>query len=164
MSPPFSPPATTVGRATPVSADPQAIRLLREAPLARELGSDGATPAATDGLSLVCVSAGPYVDRASAEQERRLEERRIDRALTWDLRTCPTAMLEDLALDLFSLNYLPRAVSAEVLRENGRSIEEQLGSLRFFNRRLRAPTNAAVLLFGKDPLYHVPGAYVQYVR
>ena len=63
-----APPATAVGRATPVSEDPQAIRLLREAPLARELASDGTTPAAADSLALVCVSAGPYVDRASAEQ------------------------------------------------------------------------------------------------
>lgn len=63
-----APPATAVGRATPVSADPQAIRLLREAPLARELASNGATSATADSLALVCVSAGPYVDRASAEQ------------------------------------------------------------------------------------------------
>ena len=63
-----APPATTVGRATPVSADAQAIRLLREAPLARELASNGTTPATADSLDLVCVSAGPYVDRASAEQ------------------------------------------------------------------------------------------------
>jgi len=63
-----APPATTVGRATPVSADAQAIRLLREAPLARELASNGTTPGTADSLDLVCVSAGPYVDRASAEQ------------------------------------------------------------------------------------------------
>lgn len=63
-----APPATAVGRATPVSANPQAIRLLREAPLARELASDGATPDTADSLALVCVSAGPYVDRASAER------------------------------------------------------------------------------------------------
>ena len=63
-----APPATTIGRATPVAADPQAIRLLREAPLARQLASDGATPGAAESVSLVCVSAGPYVDRASAEQ------------------------------------------------------------------------------------------------
>lgn len=113
---------------------------------------------------VVWIRTGPSKDRASAEQERRLEERRVDRATTWDLRASMGSGLEDLALDLFKLNYLPRAVSVEVLRENGRSIEEQLGSLRFFHRRLSAPTNAAVLLFGKDPLYAMPGAYVQYVR
>lgn len=63
-----APQATAIGRATPVSADPQAIRLLREAPLARELASNGGTSATADSLALVCVSAGPYVDRASAEQ------------------------------------------------------------------------------------------------
>jgi len=87
-----------------------------------------------------------------------------DCAPTWDLRACPSARLADLSAELFLLNYLPRAVSGEVLRENGRSVEEQLGSLRLFHRKLGVPTNAAVLLFGKDPLYFVPGAYVQYVR
>jgi ATP-dependent DNA helicase RecG len=113
---------------------------------------------------VVWIRTGPSKDRASAEQERRLEERRVDRARTWDARACEGAGLEDLALEVFTQNYLARAVSAEVLRENGRSVEEQLGSLRLFHRKLGVPTNAAVLLFGKDPLYFVPGAYVQYVR
>jgi ATP-dependent DNA helicase RecG len=112
----------------------------------------------------VYIRTGPTEGIATAEQERRLEERRVDRARTWDLRACPDASLADLALDLFKLNYLPSGVSAEVLEENGRSVEQQLGSLRFFHRRLGVPTNAAVLLFGKDPLSFFPGAYVQYVR
>jgi ATP-dependent DNA helicase RecG len=80
------------------------------------------------------------------------------------MRACENASLGDLSLDLFTRDYLRRAVSPEVLRENGRSVEEQLGSLRLFHRKLGAPTNAAVLLFGKDPLAFMPGAYVQYVR
>ena len=36
-------------------------------------------------------------------------------------------------------------------------------SLRFFNSAYSSPTNAAVLLFGKDPRRFFPGAYVQYV-
>jgi ATP-dependent DNA helicase RecG len=80
------------------------------------------------------------------------------------MRACAGATLDDLAMDLFKLGYLTNAVSAEVLLENGRTIEEQLGSLRFFHKKLNCPTNAAVLLFGKDVLEFVPGGYVQYVR
>ncbi|MBK8913301.1 MAG: putative DNA binding domain-containing protein [Phycisphaerales bacterium] len=112
----------------------------------------------------VWIRTGPAADRATPEQERRLEERRIDRAMTWDMRACREATLDDLALDLFTLNYLPKAVSPDVLLENSRSIEDQLGSLRLYHRKLGAPTNAAVLLFGTSPLDFFPGAYVQVVQ
>ena len=113
---------------------------------------------------VVYIRTGPSTGIATAEQERRLEERRVDRARTWDTRACVDASLNDLALDIFKSTYLPSGVSRAVLEENGRSIEEQLGSLRFYHKKLNAPTNAAVLLFGKDPLYFFPGAYVQYVK
>ncbi|MDA8376568.1 MAG: putative DNA binding domain-containing protein [Planctomycetia bacterium] len=113
---------------------------------------------------VVYIRIGPSTGVATAEQERRLEERRVDRARTWDTRACTDASLADLALDIFKSTYLPSAVSRAVLEENGRSVEEQLGSLRFYHKRLNAPTNAAVLLFGKDPLSFFPGAYVQYVK
>lgn len=112
----------------------------------------------------VWIRTGPSKDRATAEQERRLEERRVDRATTWDMRACIDCSISDLALELFKLNYLPKAVSEDVLAENGRSLEQQLGSLRLFHPKLLHPTNAAVLLFGKDPLSYFPGAYIQYVR
>ena len=67
-------------------------------------------------------------------------------------------------MDLFALTYLPAGVSEEVLVENGRTTEEQLGSLRLYHKKLNRPTNGAVLLFGKDPISFFPGAYVQYVR
>jgi len=112
----------------------------------------------------VWVRVGPSARLASAQDERRLTERRIDHARTWDLQSCLDATLGDLALDLFRLSYLPQAVSREVIDENQRSIEEQLGSLRLFNFRLNAPTNGAVLLFGRNPEYFFAGAYIQYVR
>jgi ATP-dependent DNA helicase RecG len=112
----------------------------------------------------VWIRTGPSSDRATAEQELRLEERRVDRAKTWDMRACREASIKDLAMDLFKLVYLPSGVSQEVLDENDRTIEDQLGSLRLYHRALDAPTNGAVLLFGKDPLSYFPGAYVQYVK
>jgi ATP-dependent DNA helicase RecG len=110
------------------------------------------------------IRVGPSARLATQDEERRLTERRVDRARTWDLQACLGASVDDLALDLFRLTYLPQAVSREVIEENGRPIEEQLGSLRFYHKPLAAPTNGAVLLFGKDPENFVPGAYTQYVR
>ena len=113
---------------------------------------------------VVWIRTGPSASIATAEQERRLEERRVDQARTWDTRACAGSSLDDLAIDLFTLYYLPRSVSQEVLDENNRTIEQQLGSLRFFHRGRNQPTNGSVLLFGKDPLSFFPGAYIQYVR
>ena len=56
------------------------------------------------------------------------------------------------------------AVAREVLEENHRAIEHQLASLRFWDRRSNKPTHAGILLFGKDVLEYVPGAYAQYVH
>ncbi len=113
---------------------------------------------------VVYIRTGPSVGVATAQQERRLEERRVDHARTWDMRACAGASLCNLALDVFTLNYLPRSVSQEVLEENGRTVEEQLASLRFYHTKINAPTNGAVLLIGKDPAEFFWGAYVQYVR
>lgn len=112
----------------------------------------------------VWIRTGPTESIATQEQERRLEERRIDKATTWDTRACAGSSLDDLAIDLFTLNYLPNSVSQEVLEENGRTVREQLGSLRLFHPKINAPTNGAILLFGKDPLSFFPGAYIQYVQ
>lgn len=110
------------------------------------------------------VRTGPTSSIANEQDERRLSERRTDRARTWDARACADATIEDLAIEMFELSYLPRAVSREVLAENNRSIEDRLSALRLFDPRRGQPTNAAVLLFGKDVLSFFPGAYAQYVR
>lgn len=113
-----APQATAVGRATPVSADPQAIRLLREAPLARELASDGATPATVDSPALVCVSAGPYVDRASAEQAAarlsRLGFASRSRPAREEIRVGQWVRLENLATPEDAANALDLIRSAGI--------------------------------------------------
>ncbi|HEY8021417.1 MAG TPA: RNA-binding domain-containing protein, partial [Thermoanaerobaculia bacterium] len=112
----------------------------------------------------VWIRVGPRRAIANESEERSLAERRVDLARTWDARPCRGASLDDLALDLFAVGYRLHAVAREVIAENNRSLEEQLAALRFFDLRSGGTTNAAVLLFGKDPLFFVPGAYVQYVR
>jgi ATP-dependent DNA helicase RecG len=112
----------------------------------------------------VWIRVGPRRGIASESEERILAERRIALARTWDARPSREATLEDLALDLFAVGYRLFAVAPEVIEENNRSLTEQLAALRFYDLKLGCPTNAAILLFSKDPLGFVPGAYVQYVR
>jgi ATP-dependent DNA helicase RecG len=107
---------------------------------------------------------GPRRAQASPAEERILSERQIDRARTWDARACREATLDDLALDLFTLNYQLNAVASDVVEENDRPLDLQLASLRFYDLKAAHPTNAAVLLFGKDSSAFFPGAYVQYVQ
>jgi ATP-dependent DNA helicase RecG len=50
-----------------------------------------------------------------------------------------------------------------VLRDNGRPVDAQLKSLRLLAVD-GTPTVASILLFGREPLRWVPGAWVQFVR
>jgi ATP-dependent DNA helicase RecG len=111
-----------------------------------------------------CIRVGPRRAQANPAEERILSERRIDRARTWDARICWEAALDDLALELFTLSYRLNAVAYDVVEENDRPLDLQLASLRFYDLKAGHPTNAGVLLFGKDPFSFLPGAYVQYVQ
>jgi ATP-dependent DNA helicase RecG len=110
------------------------------------------------------VRIGPRRGIATQEEERRLSERRIDRARTWDARACQDATIDDLSIELFRLTYLPNAIARDVLAANDRTTEEQLAALRFYDTKVNRPTNIAVLMFGRDALSFFPGAYAQYVR
>ena len=109
------------------------------------------------------IRIGPRRDIATPAEETILAERKARNFATFDARPCFGAKLDDLDLDLFTHDYLPKAVDADVLDEDLRPIERKLESLRFYNSAYGLPTNAAVLLFGRDPRYFFPGAYVQYV-
>ena len=110
----------------------------------------------------VWVRVGPTVRQASASDEQRLAERRRAADVPFDLRPAYSTTVSDLDLDYIEDHYLPRAVSSEVLAENRRSLEEQMRSLRLLSGD--APTNGALLAFGRNPQWSVPGAYVQFVR
>lgn len=110
------------------------------------------------------IRVGPRRALATPAEEHILAERATAHARTFDARPCVGSALSDLALDLFTLNYRLLAVAPEVIEENNRELEEQLASLRFFDLERGCPTNAGVLLFGKDVQRFFPGAYVQFVR
>ena len=110
------------------------------------------------------IRVGPRRAIANEQEERILTERRTALARTFDAQPCTSASLDDLVLDLFAITYRPQAVNRDVIEENNRPLALQLASLRFFSQKANHPTNAGVLLFGKDPLMWLPGAYIQFVR
>jgi ATP-dependent DNA helicase RecG len=101
---------------------------------------------------------------ASEMEERVLIERRSSNVSMFDMRPCIDCSLKDLDLNLFVDLYLPKAIDKDVLKNDHRNIKEQLAALRFYNMVYDKPTNACVLLFGKNPEYFIPGAYIQYVE
>lgn len=108
------------------------------------------------------IRVGPRRAIASADEERRLSERRIAGDLPFDARPLSSAEVTDLDIDLFKTDYLPSAIAPDVLEENQRTTEEQLASLRFtFGTH---PTATGLLVVGRQPTNHLPGAYVQFLR
>ena len=108
------------------------------------------------------VRVGSTNRRATPEQERRLAERRRGGDRPFDHRPAAGADLDDLDIDYFRREYLPNAVSAEVLEENHRTIGDQLRSLRLITNE--EPSHGAILVLGNDPAVQIPGAYVQFLR
>lgn len=110
------------------------------------------------------IRIGPRKDIASIEEERILTERSTANLATFDMLPCREATLDDLFTDKIKSDYLPQAIDPEILEMDKRSIKEQLASLRLYNMTHDCPTYAAILLFGKNPKYFLPGCYVQYVH
>ena len=110
------------------------------------------------------IRIGPRKSKATIEEERILIERRAAYAKTFDLVPVLGSSINDLNVDYFKLLYLPLAIDEETLKYNGRSIEEQLAALRFYDTNAKCPTNGGILLFGITPTIQIPGAYIQYVK
>ena len=112
----------------------------------------------------IWVRVGPRRAIATADDERRLAERRRSGDLPFDARPVRgTSVYDDLDLDLFQRVYLPRVLDPEVLAANERSVEQRLSSLRLGTLNGEA-TNAGILIVGLDPVEYLPGAYIQFVR
>jgi ATP-dependent DNA helicase RecG len=112
----------------------------------------------------VYIRVGPRKDIANVAEERILSEKRSSFATSWDTLPCYGSTLNDISIEIFKLTYLPTAIDEESLITNGREIREQLASLKFYDLRADCPTNAAILMFGTNPRFFIPGAAVQYVR
>jgi ATP-dependent DNA helicase RecG len=111
----------------------------------------------------IWIRVGPRRGTASAEEERRLVEKRRLSDLPFDARAVPGASLDDVDLVRFKLEYLPSAVPSDILAENDRSQEQQMQALRLLDGR-GTPTVTAILLLGKSPQDFLPGSYIQVLR
>lgn len=111
----------------------------------------------------VHVRVGPRRGFANEQEERVLSERRVALARSFDALPCPEASIDEIALGQFD-SYRRQAVDSETISNNHRSIEQQLASLRLFDPDRSCLTHAGILLFGKNPRFYLPGAYVQYLK
>lgn len=114
---------------------------------------------------VVWIRSGPRRGIASPDDERRLNEKRRFWDLPADIRPRMDATIGALDELLFRRTYLPTAVSPEIIKENQRSIEDQLLALKFAHPGPPAcPTVLGILSVGKAPADWLPGAYVQFLR
>lgn len=120
------------------------------------------TPVRYRGRTFIRI--GPRRDIASAEEERILTERCAASLPTFDTRPCREAKLEDIDVDTIVKEYLPKAIDAKTLEKDKRPLKEQLAALHLFNMHWDCPTYAALIMFGYNPRYFMPGAYIQYVH
>lgn len=111
----------------------------------------------------VWIRVGPSKSIANEQEERILTERRVAMARSFDARPCVEATLDELAIGQFDA-YRREAIDPETILANHRSIEHQLASLRFYDPGRACPTYAGILLFGKNPCFYLPGAYIQYLQ
>ncbi len=113
----------------------------------------------------VWVRVGPRRATASPQDERILAERRRYRDAPGDILPLRDASIEDLDRNIFTDIYLPAAVSPEIIAENRRLPEEQMASLRLADLGPPVvPTVLGLLVLGKRPSHHLPGAYISFLR
>lgn len=111
------------------------------------------------------VRVGPRRAIASAQDERILNEKRRHRDPHFDAQPVRGAELGDLLLGRFNDEYLPAAIDPELLAANDRTNEERLAAAKMIRSTADpTPTVAGVLVLGRRPLDHLPGAYVQFLR
>lgn len=110
------------------------------------------------------IRIGPRCSIATTEEENTLTERRASYAKTYDLVPALGSTLADLSEEYFLLSYLPLAIDEETLKKNGRTTIQKMASLRFYDIKQNCPTNGGILMFGLNPLFYIPGAYIQYIK
>ena len=120
------------------------------------------TPVRYRGRTFIRV--GPRRDIATIDEERILSEKRMSNMATFDASPCYAATIDDVHVDIIENEYIPKAVNAEELENDTRSIEQKMAALGLYDMTHNCPTNACIVLFGKKPKQFLYGAYMQYVR
>ncbi len=113
-----------------------------------------------------CIRVGPRQAIASLEEEGILVGRqRLAMDDTFDQKPyMGRATIDDLRLDFFREEYLPRMVAKEVLEHDTRPVKQQLAALRLWADWVDKPTIGSILLIAKDPRMWLSGLWTQFVR
>lgn len=120
------------------------------------------TPVRYRGRTFIRI--GPRRDIATIDEERILTEKRISNMATFDASPCYGATINDIYIDIIRNEYIPKAVNANELENDTRSLEQQMAALGLYDIANNCPTNACIVLFGKNPRQFLYGNYLQYVR
>ena len=112
----------------------------------------------------IFIRIGPRRDIASESEERILTERRSALMPTFDTMPCFRATIADIDTEVMHSKYLEPLLGKDIVRSDTRPIEEQMAAVGLFDIEHQHPTNAAMVLFGKQPRRFMPGLYVQYVH
>ena len=111
----------------------------------------------------VYIRVGPRKAVANEQEERILSERRTSLLMPFDAYPLKESKIQDLTMRLFD-EYRQQTIDSDVIASNHRSTEERLASLRCYDLREGAPTVAGILLFGNNPRFFLPGAYIQFLK
>ena len=114
----------------------------------------------------IWIRVGPRRDIATAQDERILNEKRRYGDAPFDAQPLATATADgDLDLRRFEEEYLPQAVSREVLESNERSLPERLAATKMVaTADDPLPTVTGMLVIGTRPQDFLPDAYIQFLR
>ncbi|MDR1654125.1 MAG: putative DNA binding domain-containing protein [Prevotellaceae bacterium] len=120
------------------------------------------TPVKYKGTTYIRI--GARKGEANDEEIRILQEKSEIKAPTFDSTPCLYSNIDDLDLELFKTDYLPKFVKKPVLTNDKRTIKQQLASLKLFDIKHDCPTVAGILLVGKDTKQILFGSYIQFVE
>ena len=111
------------------------------------------------------VRNGPQRSIATAQEERILNERRRAGDRPFDVSPVRGAVIADLDRRRFEDEYLPNAMSREMLKVNERSFSERLAVTKMITSVDDEETTIlGLLVLGSRPRDFIPGAYVQFLR
>jgi ATP-dependent DNA helicase RecG len=126
-----------------------------------EVAPSSSPPVRHSGIAYVRI--GTATGKATPDEERRLIETRRNANLPFDARGVAGTSVNDIDITRFQLEFLPQAIAPEVIAENGRSVEQQLSSLKLSDPSGEI-TPTGLLAIGKNATNWLPSAYVQFRR
>ena len=102
---------------------------------------------------------------ATAQDELILNEKRQHGDRPYDIKPIAHAGISDLSLGLFEHEYLVKAFSEDVLKENDRTLEEQMAATKMIDSiQNPVPTVLGLLTIGRKPKDFLHGSFFQFVR